>query len=1340
LSSVPNLPPDETRRGIHEVPPRESRRALWKTILRWVIAVIAILVILVAIAIPVLLHNDPVHQYVLHTAREKAATALGVPVDIRDFTLAFSGVNPTLDVYDIRVHGHAPFADVPVLELGHARVGVTITSLLRKTWYLNALELHQPVVRVVTDKQGNSNLPQPKKSDSKSQTNIFDLGVRHAVLDGGEVYYNNQKSALNADLHELQLTADYDVRDRAYAGNLSYQNGHIKLDRFHPIPHEFSARFRLTEDRFTLEDATLHSGSSFVRVTGTVDQYATPTMRAKARYDAAVDATEFRRILKNNSLPLGTLALRGTLDYTARPNVPMLNAVALKGTISSRRLELKTPSLTTTVDDLSGAYSLVNGDAHLRDLRATILGGSLRADATIRDLMGRSQGHLTATLADAQLSALQTIVPTPALKQHVSLTGAVNAKADATWGKNLSNLIASADSTIRGSMSPRNAPGNVPIDGVIHARYNSAAKQITLANSYVRLPQTALNLNGTVSDRSALQVSLNAQDLHELENIAALLGPPAKPLGLYGTGTLTATVRGTTSNPQINGQLRASNLRVQGSQWRSLKTGFSASPSRASLENGELIPAKQGRIRFDVSADLDRWKYTLNSPLRARVNATTLNVADLAQLAGSTMSVKGTLDASADVHGTQQNPVGTANVTLSKAIVAGEPIDQLQLRANGDGDRVNTITTLRLPAGAIDANVTLMPKTRAYMADVRSNGIRLEQLQTVKARGLQLAGVLNVNATGRGTFDNPGLQASVRVPELRLKGQTISNIALDARVANHVAQFALDSSVLQNPITARGDVRLTGDYPANITLDTKRVQLQPLAALFAPAQAGNLAGETELHATLRGPLKRKQEVDAHVVIPVLALNYKNTVQLGAAQPIRLDYDAGVLHLQRTQLRGTGTDLQIQATVPVSGDRPMSLLAVGTVDLGIAQLLSPGMTSSGQLRFDINSYGSRTDPSVQGRVNIVNANLTMPGAPVGLENGNGVLTLTSNRLNITSFTGTVGGGTITAGGGVAYRPALGFDLALRGQGVRLLVPPGVRAGIGADLALIGTPTAAVLRGNVDLTQLSFTPDFDLNELMGSFGGAVSPPPGQGFTSNLQLDLNVVSSSGINLVSRDVSVQGTANLRVRGTAAEPVLLGRVVVNGGDLIFRGNRYVLQAGTIDFVNPTRTQPNLNVAITTTIQQYDIAMRFQGPIEKMRTNYTSDPALPPSDIINLLAFGKTSEAAAANPNPPGTLGAQSAIASAVSGQLTSKLAKVAGISHLSVDPTLGGNGQTPGATVTVQQRVTGKIFVTFSTDVTGIQRDVIQLEYQPNRRTRISATRDQNGGFAIDARFTKSW
>jgi translocation and assembly module TamB len=169
-----------------------------------------------------------------------------------------------------------------------------------------------------------------------------------------------------------------------------------------------------------------------------------------------------------------------------------------------------------------------------------------------------------------------------------------------------------------------------------------------------------------------------------------------------------------------------------------------------------------------------------------------------------------------------------------------------------------------------------------------------------------------------------------------------------------------------------------------------------------------------------------------------------------------------------------------------------------------------------------------------------------------------------------------------------------------------------------------------------------------------------------------------------------------------------------------------------------------LNASVETTVQQYNIAMHFQGPVERMRTSYTSDPALPPADIINLLAFGKTTEAAAANPNPPGQLGAQSAIASAVAGQVTSRLEKVAGISHLSIDPTLGGTGSSSqsgvGATVTVQQRVTSKLFVTFSTDVTSTERQVIQLEYRVNPRFSFSGTRDQNGGFAVDTRFRKRW
>ena len=89
---------------------------------------------------------------------------------------------------------------------------------------------------------------------------------------------------------------------------------------------------------------------------------------------------------------------------------------------------------------------------------------------------------------------------------------------------------------------------------------------------------------------------------------------------------------------------------------------------------------------------------------------------------------------------------------------------------------------------------------------------------------------------------------------------------------------------------------------------------------------------------------------------------------------------------------------------------------------------------------------------------------------------------------------------------------------------------------------------------------------------------------------------------------------------------------------------------------------------------------------------------------------------------------------------MTSRVQKFAGISQLSVDPTLGNSQQNAGATITVQQRVTSKIFVTFSTDVTSTTRQVIQLEYQATPKVSLSGTRDQNGGFGFDTRITRDW
>ncbi len=1339
MSALPTPPLDDER-----LPPQEPfHRSRWKKILAWTLGIVALLIVIVGLGVYALLHSSRFHAYVLRTAQQKAAASLGVPVQLKNYTLTFSGVSPTLNLYNVVVEGAPPYANAPLLQVDHLKAQVQVTSLLRRTWYINDITVNHPVVHLYVDKNGQNNLPKPQSSGTKSNTNVFDLGIRHVLVTNGEVYYNDRKNTLTADLHDLGFKSAFDTARQSYSGTLGYRDGHLKYGAYSPLPHDFQASFTATRNQFTLKDAALKIGASNATLNATLTDYSNP--KVDATYKATLNTGEFRDILKNPSLPVGIIRTSGTVRYVSEPNRPALQTAVVKGEISSPSLVVRTSSFHGGIQNLEARYSLANGNAELRDIRATVLGGGLSGTLTMTDLTGATRSHLQAALHGVSLADVRSMMSKSSLQQ-VNLGGTLDATADAKWGKNLNDLLATTNATLQAHMSSANEPTAViPLNGVIRARYAAATKQITLAQSFIRTPKTSLVLDGTVSKRSSLAVRLQAADLHELETVADMLRTPApgqnkQPLGLFGTASFNGSVAGSTSAPHISGQFIANNLRVKGSSWRLVRTNIDASPSGARLLNGVLQPATRGQIQFSVSTGLREWAFTPTSPIDVRINGNQVNVADLTHAAGVQTPVTGTLAMNVAVHGTQLNPIGNGTITLSQAKVSTETIQSLNLRFQGTGDQLNANLGLRMPAGSAALNAIYYPRQKAYDAQLHAHGIRLDQLGAVKQRAMEMNGVLNLDASGRGTIDNPQLQLTAQIPQLSIRGQQISGLNLQTNVANHVADINLVSEVVNTNIHGRGTVKLTGDYEANLALDTQVIPLAPLVAAYAPSQAGNITGQTELHGTLRGPLKNKSALDAHIIVPSLKLDYKNVIQLGAVAPIRVDYTNGTLQLQHSEIRGTGTDLQFQGTVPVTTKAPASLLLLGNIDLRLAQLYDPGITSSGQLRFNINSYGETTNPNVQGQINVVNANFASGDLPVGLQNGNGVLTLTKDRLDITSFKGQVGSGTVEASGGIVYRPSMQFDLALKGNGIRVLLPQGIRTGADTQLALTGNMQSALLSGQVRIDQLSFTPDFDLMNVAGQMGGETTPPPTGGFSQALQLNVAVQSTNNVNLVSRTLSIQGSANLNLRGSAAQPVILGRMNLTGGDLIFAGNRYVLQGGTIEFVNPTRTDPVLNVGVNTTIDQYNIAMQFWGPVDHLHTTYTSDPALPPADIINLLAFGKTTEASAANPTPPGAFGAESLIASQVSSQLTSRVEKIAGISQLSIDPVLGGGGQSPGARIAIQQRVTSKIFVTFATDVTSTQRQSITLQYQATPRVTFSGTRDQNGGFAFDTRIRKSW
>jgi autotransporter translocation and assembly factor TamB len=202
----------------------------------------------------------------------------------------------------------------------------------------------------------------------------------------------------------------------------------------------------------------------------------------------------------------------------------------------------------------------------------------------MRDLAGATKSQLSASLNQISLAQLQRTFA-PDTTSQAGIQGSLNAKASANWGKSMEDLTARADASLQSGVQAAHGGAATPVSGVIHASYRGRTQELAIENSFLRAPQTSLTMNGTVSKNSALQVEMRTDQLHNLEDLAMALRPPeAAPLGLYGHASLTAKVQGSTNNPQITGQLTATDLKASGNH-----CGRIFSPVRRRCESSKEI-------------------------------------------------------------------------------------------------------------------------------------------------------------------------------------------------------------------------------------------------------------------------------------------------------------------------------------------------------------------------------------------------------------------------------------------------------------------------------------------------------------------------------------------------------------------------------------------------------------------------------------------------------------------------------------------------------------------------------------------------------------------------------
>lgn len=1239
----------------------------------------------------------------------------------------------TADFYGVVVDGTEPARSAPLFQAQRIRITLRILPLLRGEVQIDGILLEKPQARILVDAQGRSNLPAIPQSTAGSD---FQIAVHYVQIRDGSLAYDDLQIPLGADLYDLQAQLTLLPLTNTYRADLRYARGRIVAKDFNPLDHSFELHITADSTRCRIDQWKMVTASSQLEGSGVIRDYAHPNF--KGVYEATISSEEIGFLLKTRGFPSGAIALQGDMKYEAPPgDHDFLDAAFLDGTLQSAALAIPAANSSLTARQLQGSYTLDHGFLRFKELQGQLLQGSFHSAANVIDLR-KDSGSLHVDLRNASLGeAVPLFSPE---NHHPQLRSLVNVELACNWKNGLRNFIVEAQGTFS-SHGPRAMSGDIPIDGAVAATYDRASDKATSRDSFLRTGTTQLRASGTISQNSVMKLHVNTSDLHELMAISAGNGAArfiqSANLGeLRGAATFDGQVTGPVRDPRFEGQLVGTEIVLHELRLNSLRTHLILDARQLRLDSGSL-ESDQGRLQLTGSLPLSNWTPNKFGSLALDLKAERLSVAAVEQLAHFSYPVQGLLNGEVHLSGSLDQPKGNGHLALANGTAYEQTLSDAAVDFETDSNLIRMNAGVKSKVAAIEGHGSYEIRTRRYELNIDARDINPSQLRLQNNFATGVVGTLSAHVTGSGTFDDPQLQASVQSSSLQTGGESFSDLRFELAVQRKIMNIEATSTVEKGQVHAKGTLALTGNYQSKIAVDSGRIDIGPLLQKYLPGAGDSASGEVELHASLSGPLKDLAQLQAHVELPTVRISGKS-VDLQNTQPIRLDYAQGILNIRDASLKGKGTDVQVSGSLGLRTNGELDLSAQGKLDLKILQDWLEGSSASGQAKLQLQVKGTRNNPDISGAFEIANGAYSSDSLPIGLESMDGTATIHGRHVQIEKLSGAAGGGTIAIGGSLDFGENPIYALTVNADSARVR-QNGIRAVLDADLSLFGSGGAQSLNGRVVIHKLAFNEGSDLGEIISQISGdeTVSEPPA--FEKKIKVNVTVQTDEDLDLSSSQLSVAGSANLRVVGTAARPVVLGRLSLTGGEVFFLGKRFELQGGTIGFANTARTRPLMNLYVSTTIEQYNITISLSGPLEKLKASYTSDPSLPTADIINLLAFGQTTTEAASKSSTPASVGAESAVAGAVGGQVAGQLQKVSGISQLTIDP-LAGNNQNPGSQITIQQRVTGNLLVTFSTDITSAQSQTVQLKYQAKRNVSVSILRDENGGYGLDVRFHKSF
>jgi translocation and assembly module TamB len=1391
LNEPPTDPPVEL--STEPVPP-ERRRILWKLFLAFCVFSL--------IGFALLAWYVTTDSFQLRVRRRVIASAEKLTfgrVELGELhTIPF---RLRVDARNLTIHGREAKDQAPFLHVDRLQAEIKVISLLSTTFGLHSLVLEHPVVHIIDYPDGTTNAPVPQVSRSSGQgpvEQLISLSVSQIEVQRGELLWQDKKVPFEFDAREVALLLKYSLLRRQYEAHVAAGSVDTRFQQYPAFMLRADASLVLARGHADISSLTVISGKSEIHFTGRLQDFHNPQLSGD--YHGVADLGELASLARQQQVRKGTAQFEGkgswTLqDFSTQGTVQAKDIEWSNGKLSMRngritagfsvtpeRFRVSSIKANLLGGDLAGDADVTNWQTSLepspaperRHVIGRIPPGSLQRGSVRLELAGFPLLPAFELMSSAKLPL-----------DRLDLSGSASGKVEMLWVGSIRDAETRLNLAIAPPLKP--TPAGIPVRGQIDGVYRGSRDELEMSQFHLTTPGSEITASGNLAATSSLRFSFTSHNLREWTPLleaayrssksgssksgpsksgSSTSGSPNLPFTVHGWASLAGNASGKLSALSVNGNLEVYDFdttlpvtepvssRVV--HWDALSTAVQYSSNHFALRNGSLIHGHT-MAHFDASTALTEGTFQESDPFTLHFEIRNAEVAELVQLVGVQHPLAGTLNMSATVSGTRANPHGDGQIELHNGTAYGVAVPLLQsdLRLVGGELQFNNIKTSAYGApltgsAAVSTSNHELPKNGSSNNDLSNHEFRLN----LSGRNLDLArlprlqtgrftadGVADFTLRISGTIEQPSLEAHVHLKDLALDKERAGDFYLDAVTQGRQLDLKAHSDFDNADLTIAGSVGLQHDFPADLNLAFHHLNADWLLRTYLQ---GKITEHSSLDGTLqlRGPLRTPRELKAAAEIQSFSARVEQ-VQVQSVDAIRFQVADQFLLLENLHLAGSGTDFTAHGRVHLAGAQELDLRLDGSVNMALVQSFNPKILARGTLRVNLNAGGTLAQPVLQGRLDVKDTFVSHNDFPSGLSDLNGVLLFDRDRVQIERLSGTTGGGTVALTGSATYQNRVFLlDFGATAHDVRLRYPPGVSSTANADVRLTGTTNAALLSGDVTVTKLAITPGFDFGAYIARSRQTIVLTQTDSLQSRLKLDVHVMTTPELQMQTAIARLSGHADLRVRGTAERPAILGRMEVLEGEVTFNGTKYKLERGDVIFANPAKTQPVIDLQATTRVRDYDITVQFRGDASVpngLKVTWQSEPPLPQADVFALLAMGRTQEeSAGVASNGAFGFGGEASnllINQALNSTVNSRLQRLFGASRVKIDPQ-GLASETAvvrGPQVTVEQEVVSNLTLTYSTNVSVSNQQIIQAEYNLTRTISIVALRDWNGVVSFD-------